>query len=127
VGATDAVQMGEMAGAKRWHSPASNAEVKNEWNYTSFPPHMSSWHSQGQFLDCLTLQLKVLQSLPMLVTVYQSSQHNITEDLNCQQHFCQNLTCHSCDHVVLVVHTPSFDILRKRIGSVAAQQWYILQ
>jgi len=85
------------------------------------PPHMSSWHSQEQFLDCLTLKLKAFQSLAMLVTVYQSTQHNITEDLSCQQHFCQNLTLHSCDHVVLMVHTPSFDFLRKQIWSIAAQ------
>jgi len=75
--------MGEMAVTRRWHSPAFNAEVKNEWNYTSPPPspHMPSWHSQGHFLDCLTQKLQALQSLAMLVTVYQSKQHNITEDL----------------------------------------------
>jgi hypothetical protein len=76
---------------------------------------------------CLTLKLKALQSLPMLVTVYQSTQHNITEDLSHQQNCSQNLTCHSCDRVVLMIHTPSFDSLTKHIRSIAAQQWCILQ
>ena len=42
------------------HSPPSSAEVKDEWSYTSLavslslslqppsPPHVPSWHAQGQ-------------------------------------------------------------------------------
>jgi len=25
--------------------PTSNAEVRSEWNYTSVPPYMPSWHA----------------------------------------------------------------------------------
>jgi hypothetical protein len=36
------------------HSPPSNAEVKNEWIYTSTPPYMPSWRGQGIFAIAFT-------------------------------------------------------------------------
>jgi hypothetical protein len=42
------------------------------------------------FLDCLALKMKALQCFKMLVTSYQSTWHNIPEDLNLQQHCCKN-------------------------------------
>ena len=44
----------------------------------------------GQKVSCLTLKMKVLPSFDMWVTVYQFTWHNIPQDLNFQQHRCEN-------------------------------------
>jgi hypothetical protein len=38
------------------HSPPSNAEVKNEWSYTSTPP-IPTWCAQGQLYFCTKHQV----------------------------------------------------------------------
>jgi len=51
------------------------------------------------FLDCSSLKMKAPWSSETLATVYQSTWPNISEDLNLQQHQCENIK--SCTEWVL--------------------------
>jgi len=49
--------------------------------------------SGRELMDCLTLKMKVQQSIRMLVTTYyQLMQHNIPEDLNSESVILQRFT-----------------------------------
>jgi hypothetical protein len=39
------------------HSPPPSVEVKNEWSYTSTPPHMPSWHRERQVTFYISIRL----------------------------------------------------------------------
>ena len=42
------------------------------------------------FLDCLTMNIKAIQSFEAHAAVY-LTQHNILEDVNLKQHYCKDL------------------------------------
>jgi len=47
------------------------------------------------FLNCMTLQMKVLWSFQMPETACPTAQHHIQHDMNLQQYFCNNLKSRS--------------------------------
>jgi len=44
-----------------------------------------------EFLDCLTLNMKALQSIVLLVATHLALQHHISQDSNLQQHHLEKL------------------------------------
>lgn len=51
---------------------------------------VKQWKS-SLLLDCLTLQMKALCSFEIAVSVFRATWHNVPEDLNLQQHMCDDL------------------------------------
>jgi len=54
-------------------------------------PGVSKDHSSFIFMDCLTLKKKALCVCKMVGTVHPATQYHTPEDLNLQQHCCENL------------------------------------
>ena len=65
------------------------------WNVMLFvgcvAPDVAKDHSAFIFMDCLTLKKKTLCLFKMLGTVHLTTQYHTPEDLNLQQHCCENL------------------------------------
>jgi hypothetical protein len=51
----------------------------------------SSMFSSPAGVNCLNLKMEAICLTEILGTVYQAMQHNIPEDFNFHQHYCENL------------------------------------
>jgi hypothetical protein len=76
----------------------------------------------------ITLKMKILQSVEASVTIYQSARCNISEDLNLQQHRCEQLTflIQACYMICYIESNPVITTLHD-ISSIASDiLWYQL-
>ena len=62
---------------------------------------MSSSPRFGLHLNCVTSKMKALRSLQMSGTSHQITQCNIPEELNLQQHCCENLKSHMAGNFLI--------------------------
>lgn len=54
----------------------------------------SEWLWNVEIQGLLTLKLKAVHSIKALATFYQSTRHNVLENLSLHQHCCENLASH---------------------------------